>query len=202
MDFLIDLLNRKEIWTLIGVALGFSLTESTRIIRQAIVNRMLRKALIDELETNYFQLEHKKDTIKNIVSALEKKRLLPASSVSSATAVYDTSLAKIITLLKPIERDVIQNVYGRLFILDKFFTEFEDRFKASLSDEVTTDPWTAYKSMLVEHSDSCGVAQELIRSVLDKKPVDIYGRKKKTSVQEGVFGGVVTPEIVRKQRGA
>jgi hypothetical protein len=201
MDFFTELFNRKEIWTIIGIILGFSLTEITRSIRKALENRRLRGALYDELDSIYFQLEQKKDLINNVINALDKMEIFPATSVAPATAIFDTQLAFIIKLLKPIERDDIQNIYGRLRILDKFFDNFEERFTTSLKDKVITDPWLAYRSMLNDHKNSCGVAQELILSVLEKKPLDIYSRKKKTPIQDRVFVGIATPDVTRKQRG-
>lgn len=201
MDYLIELLNRKEVWTLIGVVVGISLTEIIRNVRQVCDNRKLKQALFDELDSNYFQLEHKKDTVKNIIGALDKKELLPATSVPFATAIFDSHLSSVIRLLRPIERDVIQNIYGRLRIIDKFLDNFEEQFNTSLKDKIVEDLWVAYKEKLKDISDSCGVAQELIRSVLEKKSVDIYSRDKKDPVQVRVFAGIVTPEITRRHRG-
>jgi hypothetical protein len=201
MDCCMNIFDRKEIWALIGVVIAFLLTEIGRSIRKTLENRRLRKALFDELETNYFQLEHTKNTIKNVLDALNKKQLLPATNVPSATAVFDTNLSSIIKLLKPIERDDVQNIYGRLHILDRFLADFEEKFSTAIRDKVVTDPWSAYTSRFNDIKDSCSIVQELILSVLDKKPIDLYGRKNNVPIRKRTFAGVVTPEIVRKQRG-
>lgn len=196
-----DIFDRKEIWALIGVVLAFFLAELSRIIRKAFENRHLRSALFDELETNYFQLEHTKNTIKNVLDALNTKKLLPATNVPSATAVFKTSLSSIIKLLKPLDRDVIHNIYGRLHILDQFLADFEEKFNAAIRDKVVADPWAAYTSMFNDLQDSCEIVQELILSVLDKKPIDLYGRKNNIPIRERKFAGMITPAIVRKKRG-
>ncbi len=196
-----NIFDRKEVWTLIGVALGFLFTEVSQFIRRTLESYRLRKALYDELGTNYYQLEHTKNTIKNVLDALAKGQLLPSLNVPSATAVFDTSLSSVIRLLKPIERDVIQNIYGRLRIIDRFLCDFEDRFTTSLKDKIMADPWAAYSSMFDDLQESCEVAQELILSIIEKKPVDVYGRQSNVPIRERTFAGVVTPEIVRKERG-
>jgi hypothetical protein len=194
--------ERKEVWALLGILLGYALTEGTRFVRSVLERRKLRKALFDELEINYYQLEHKKNTVDNILADLKKKRILPGSSVPAASAIYETNLASVIRLLKPIERDVVQNIYARLRIIDTFLDEFEHKLIAALKDKIASNPWLAYETMLNDLRETCEATQELIKSLSDKKPIDIYGRKKTTPLSDRKFGGVVTPEIIRKQRDA
>lgn len=52
MEWLCQLFERKETWVLIGIVLGFSLSELSRIIRGWNRRRKLKKALLDELQMN------------------------------------------------------------------------------------------------------------------------------------------------------
>ncbi len=197
-----SLFDSKEFWALLGVALGFSLTEISRLIKSFVEKKKLRKALLDELEINYFQLEHKKDTIKSIIAAIDKMEILPAISVGAASAVYEHNTASVILLLKPIERDIVENIYSRMKIVDVYLNTFENNLMNSIKDKIAADPWKVYKSKSSDMFESCKVSQEYIKSVLENKPIDIYKRKDKIPFNERIFAGVITSENVRKQRNA
>lgn len=197
-----NIFERNEFWALIGVIIGYVLTELTRFIRTFKEKRNLRKALFDELEINYFLLEHKKDTLTNILNAIEKKEVLSGISVNAARAVYESHTSSIILLLEPIERDLIQNIYSRLEIIDTYLDNFENEIITAIKDNIANDPWAVYKSRSSDMKDNCEIIQEYIKSALDKVPLDIYERKSEIPIEERSFAGVVTPELVRKQRGA
>jgi hypothetical protein len=169
--------DRKEVWALIGIALAFVLTEIGKYFHSALNRRSLRKSLFDELEINYHLLNSKKEIINKMASDVKNKRIRPGISVPTASAIYDNNTAAIIQLLKPIERDVIQNIYARMRILDNFLFGFESNLVSSLKDKISTNPWQAYAGMLSDHLENCDVIQRLIDSLRNKEPIDIYKRK-------------------------
>jgi len=206
MEWLVNLSKTNEFWVVFGALggtiVGFVLNEATRSFRSWSERRRLKKALRDELETNLFQIEHKKDTLRTMIGTLAKKAIFPGTSVACASAIYNSHFTHIVKYLKPIERDLVQNIYSRLQLDDKVMADFEEQIKDDLREDVVADPWKAHTNRLNDISQDYEVAQELIRSYLDGKPVDVYQRDKKTTLQGRVFVGKVTPEIIRQQRGA
>lgn len=193
----LDLFDRKEFWALFGTVLGFSLNEASRIFRDWREKRKLRLGIYDELETNLFQIEHKKDTVRSMIKALEKQGILPGTSVPCASMMYLSHFSSVIKSLKGIERDNIENIYSRLKLDDEFLNTFEERFRSDVKADFASDPWSAYKNKLESILEDYEIAQELIRALLKGKPIDIYFRKAILKTSE--FAGKVTPDIIRKQ---
>ncbi|HHT9145954.1 MAG: hypothetical protein Q7J76_10405 [Candidatus Brocadiaceae bacterium] len=206
MEWLYNLSNSTEFWvvlgTLGGTIVGFVLNEATRSTRDWQERLRLKKALKDELDTNFYLIEDKKDILKKMIEALRKKKVLPGMSVSCAKAIYSSHFSVIVKHLKPIERDLVQNVYARFEIHDRFMENFEELFKGDMHEKVVEDVWTAYANKLEGILASYEVAQELIASFLEGKPFDVCQREKKTPLRNQIFAGKVTPDIVRQQRGA
>jgi hypothetical protein len=159
-------------------------------------------SLRDELDTKYFQLGHKKDTLNNIIKALDKNEIIPGTAVKTADAVFNNNAAALILILNPTERDVVQNVYSRMKIVDQFLENFEDRLIFFIKDKIVDHPFQIFITRVNEIIENCNIAQELIQSFLDNNPVDIYKRKNGNSIIDREFVGVVTAEQVKRERGA
>ena len=206
MDWICNILRSDFFWVIFGVLggtiVGFFLNEGSRSIRDWKERSRLTRALREELETNLYQIEHKKDTLKTMIGALQENKVLGGLSVPCASAVYASHFPTIVKHLKPIERDLVQNVYGRMQLNDQFMTSFEESFKKDLKENIVKDSWAAYIAKLTELLDSYGVAQEVIKSFLEGQPVDVYQRSKFKNGKKPVFGGVATPEVVLAERGA
>ncbi len=183
--------DQKEIWTIIGtlggVILGFSLTEISKKIQENKQNKRIKNALFSELEGNLYAIKQKKDIIKKVIISLEKKTILPAYSVPLPTAVFYTNTALIITLLTHIESDNVQHIYGRIRLIDSFLDNFEDEFLEALKDPNIEDPFFIYTTRFRDILNQCDVTQKLIKSFLQKNPIDIYYRKQKILIEEDLM---------------
>lgn len=204
MSWFYSLIERKEFWailgTILGTLFGFALNESTRMFRDWREKRRLKTVLYDELETNLYQIEHKKDTIRRMLAALQNKEVLSGMSVPCATAIYDNHFASISKHLNGFERDNIQNIYSRLKLDNTFMNKFEQHFKSDVKGDVVADPWKTYQNKLSDILEDFEIAQELIKALLDKKPIDIYYRKDKTPTTDKTFVGKATPKTVREEK--
>lgn len=174
--------EKKEVWTLIGVALGFLLAEGSRWFREFNRRKRVKGALRDELDTNLHLIEQKKDTLRQMIQALEQRKILPGESVHSASIVYTAQISLLSEFLKPLERDSLHVVYERLRVADKMMDEFEYRIKKDLELKVMKNPWAAYKTQLTELSVSYDVVQSLIKDFIAKKPRDVFYRHDKKRV--------------------
>jgi len=206
INWITALAEHREFWavvgTLAGIILGFALNQFSTSFRQWKERRSLKKALFDELETNLFQIDHKKDTLRKMIASLQEEAILPGLSVPCTSGIYTAHFPAVVKHLKPIERDVIQNVYSRLLIDDSVMQNTEQLLKVDLREKIVTYPWKSHISKLKDILEDYEIAQELIKSVLGGNPVDIYQRKSNIPLDKKVFAGKVTPDMVRKQRGA
>mgnify|MGYP001128390731 CR=1 FL=1 len=176
MQWLCQLFERKEIWVLIGIVLGFSLGELSRIIRGWNRRQKLKKALLDELQMNNHLITQKKDNLSQITKALNNKQILRAESVHVATAVYDSFFPEIIECLKPIFRDNIHIIYGYLKVNDSLMDQFYSSILRDIRQGIIQDPWKSYKNQLEDMTNSYSTAQNLINDCLANKPQDVLYR--------------------------
>ena len=104
-----QLIEKEGFWavagTLLGVMLGYGLTEVTRVCREKRADIRLRRNLEDELRSNKFIIAQKQDVIRKMITALENKQVLPGRTTSSATIIYDTQIVGIARILGAKERD-------------------------------------------------------------------------------------------------
>ena len=176
MQWLCQVFERKEIWVLIGIVLGFSLGELSRIIRGWNRRRKLKKALLDELQMNDHLITQKKDNLSQIIKALNNNQILRAESVHAATTVYDSFFPEIIECLKPIFRDNIHIIYGYLKVNDSLMDQFYSSIVRDIQQGIIKDPWKSYRDQLEDMANSYSTAQSLIKDYLAHKPQDVLYR--------------------------
>ena len=179
MQWLCQLLERKEIWTIIGVILGFGLGELSRIIREWKRRRKLKRALFDEIETNNHLINQKKDNLRQIIEALDKKQVLRGESVHAATTIYDSYFPKIIDCLAPILRDNIHIIYGHLKVNDSFMDQYYSSITMDIQRGVLANPWASYKKQFTDICNSYILIQNLINDIIAQKPQDVFNRHNK-----------------------
>ncbi len=71
-------------------------------------------------------------------------------------------------------------IYGRLKVADDFMDNFEDRIVKAVR-EAHADRWSTYDVKVREIDDSYKEVVKLIRSYLDRSPIDVFGVKSASS---------------------
>ncbi|MFC2135352.1 hypothetical protein ACFLTH_12125 [Bacteroidota bacterium] len=179
-----------------GIILGFSLNVIKDYIKDRQVQKKFKRALLDELEGNYFQLEDKKNTIQNMLSKLKKKEILSGASVKRISVVYDNHYHEIINEFNEIVRDNIHNIYSKLLIIDEFMNHFEDRIIYEIERGAISEPISVYISRLDDMLEQCKVVQKLIVNILNQKSLDIYGRKLKVPFEKRKYLGIINSAAI------
>jgi len=91
-------------FTIIGVIVGFSLSQVADFIKRVGTKRTVKKAIINELSVI-------KDDLSYAVSNNDK---LPKDRLPIITEMYDTSKRKLASILKPKQLSIIQKTYAQI----------------------------------------------------------------------------------------
>jgi hypothetical protein len=92
------------IFAIIGVIVGFSLSQVADFIKSIRTKRTVKKAIINELSVI-------KDDLSYAVSNNHK---LPKDRLPIITEMYDTSKRKLASILKPKQLSIIQKTYAQI----------------------------------------------------------------------------------------
>jgi len=159
---------------LIGVVVGFSLSEILRTIRETLRVRKLKGLIEDELRALKYQIPQKKDLILKMIEALKKHELLPGNSVKFLDTGYRQHFAQLYEKLTPKQKNCLHVIYGVLANCDFMMFSFEDEIKSALKDPAINDPFSAFAGRLNDYRDRLKNVEDLIESYLKGDPTDVF----------------------------
>ncbi len=99
---------------------------------------------------------------------------MPTLSVRMVATGYYSVLEELYPHLRPLERNCLHVIFERIRVADEQLDQFEDGFVRAVKDKIITDPWATFCGRLEELLESYGVVEELSRSYLVNKPVDVF----------------------------
>ena len=161
---------------LLGVIVGFVLNEVSQYLKQRYLRKRLKEALVDELNSNFHQLDQKIDIANQMKTAMEQGNFLPSTSVPFASAVYSHHFPSILKDLGSIQRDNIRHIYSNLRLLDEITFSMEKSYKEDIQGRVLADINSAYLGKIDDIINNYHVLKQLIASYLEGNPKDIYYR--------------------------
>jgi len=171
-----SLLNSQGGWVICGVVVGFFLAEGSKLLEAFLDRRKLYRNLRDELEANLSLIDQKKAFFKDVINGLRKKHLMYPSSIPICSMVFDNHISQIATILPPKMRDNIHIIYGQLKRADEFSEKSSREIIESVHLGIIPEPFEYYASIFEEVLEKYDVTKNLIRSVLDNKPKDVFYR--------------------------
>ena len=163
-----------QAWSLIGVALGFSLGEGSRCVRKRLHIRKLKGAVRTELKAILAQIDDKEDILGQAIKALEKMGILPMAAVRFITTGYGSYIEDLYEHYSDIDRNCLHVIYERLRLADSLTESFFEDFQRAIKDKVLDDPWKAYIAHLGELAESYKVVRNLISSFLAGNAEDVF----------------------------
>lgn len=163
---------------LLGVIVGFVLNELSQIIKKWCLTKQLKAALLDELDSNFHQLNQKIDIAHQMKTSVQQGKFLPGMSVPFASSAYSHHFASILKDLAPIQRDNIRHIYSNLILLDEIIFSMESSYKEDIQGGVLADINSAYLGKIDDIINNYHVLKQLIASYIEGNPKDIYYRNK------------------------
>ena len=159
---------------LLGVIVGFVLNELSQIIKKRCLTKQLKAALLDELDSNFHQLDQKIDIAHQMKTSIQQGKFLPGMSVPFASSVYSHHFASILKDLAPIQRDNIRHIYSNLILLDEIIFSMESSYKEDIQGGTLADINSAYLGKIDDIIKNYHVLKQLIASYIEGNPKDIY----------------------------
>jgi hypothetical protein len=159
---------------LIGVALGFALGEGSRYARYRLEIQRNKSVVHQELETICAQIPQKKDILNQAIAHLKTERFMRTLSVRMVTTGYYAVISDLYPHISHLERNVLHVIYERLRVADEQLDGLEEAFVRTVKDKVVNNPLVAFSDRLQELLESYTVVDDLARSYLNKRPVDVF----------------------------
>jgi hypothetical protein len=164
----------SEIWALIGVLFGFTLGEISQILRRHWSISRAKKNLKLELRTLLGIIPQKRHIIAQAREALHKNKIMPTSGIPISRIGYDIYFPAALPALNTVSRSCIHNIYERLILNDSFLDRYKDEIITAIREKIINNPYTEYAARFIEFDHSYVIAQDLINSYLEDKPIDVY----------------------------
>ena len=171
-------------WGLIGVVVGFCLSEGTRLLREKCRIHKLKRVLKAELQAVKGQIRDKKDILLQAIQACENNRVLPMVSVRMVRTGYDVHINDLYETYSTLERNCLHVIYERLRISDEKMDSFHKDMEESFRAGVVEQPWDVAISQLSELSESYTVIDYLIQSFLDGDPENVFAESDSANANE------------------
>jgi hypothetical protein len=162
-------------WALAGVVVGFCLGEGSRYLRYRLEIFRNKRLVKEELRSVLSQLPQKIDVLRQAIEKLRGKQFLPILSVHLVATGYNSVLSQLYPHLTFTERNCLHVIYERLRVADEAMDAFENDFTRAVKDKVIGDPCAAAIGRLEDLVHSLGIVEELAKSYVAAKPVDVFG---------------------------
>jgi hypothetical protein len=120
------------------------------------------------------QLPQKRDILQQAINHIKEKRFMPTLSVRVVATGYYSVLDTLYPHLKPIERNCLHVIFERLRVADEIMDQFEESFVRAVKDKIVPDPCVTFSERLEELLQSYSVVEQLARSYLNGKPIDVF----------------------------
>jgi hypothetical protein len=164
----------EGIWSLLGVVVGFGLSELAQWFRACIEHRTLRKALTAELQSIVRMIPNKLDILAQAERNIENAHLMPAASVHFPSYIYGRIIETAPDLLAPAARDCLHVLHERMRIIDASMDGLEERFNVTMAAQSIGQAYVSVSGAIHDMSEALRHSQDLAESVLKGKPTNVY----------------------------
>jgi hypothetical protein len=171
-------MDPKIIATLIGIFVGFGLSESTQLLKTMYRKRRLRKALVLEVDAILRLIPLRKFALTNDVEAYKGGGVvMPSTIIQFPNSAYKKLLDSEPDTLKSIERDCLHAAYEILRIIDSRTEGIMSLFNSMTSIHTKEHGTKAAVSQLSMFAKSLDNSSMFLESFLKGTSVNPYLEK-------------------------
>jgi hypothetical protein len=134
----------------------------------------LKRIVKEELKSILSQIPLKKDIVNQIISSLEKQRILSGLSVKIVNTGYNRHIEELYEHLTVLQRNCLHVIHEHLAVADKILFSFEQDFLSAKREQIIDNPFDAYKGRFRDILNSYSVVEKLIKGYLKGKPEDVF----------------------------
>ncbi len=177
-----EILNNSGILALIGVFIGFFLSEITNIFKKNKERKDSKSSLLDEVRFNHEQTKNKIDILKQAIAALEEQRFLSTKCAKYSTYEFEHLYHIALPKLSVLERDNLRHLNSYYREIDNILDGFDQSFKndidnARIGKNTFGSVYKAAETQLKDVRDSLEKSLEISSNLLKGKPLAIFKSK-------------------------
>jgi len=178
-----EIINNGGVLALVGVVVGFLLSEVSSIVKKHIERKDAKNTLHDEVRFNHKQTENKIDILNQAVSALKNKRFLSTKCAKYSITEFESLYHIAIPKLSSLEKDNLRHLNSFYLTIDNLLNEFDESFKNDLDNtEVRKNTLDSiYEAGIIQLDnirESLEMSLTLSSGYLKGKPLPIFNEEK------------------------
>ncbi|MAK44942.1 MAG: hypothetical protein CMN80_12445 [Spongiibacter sp.] len=162
------------LFTLAGVAVGFSLSEGASWLKSNRKNRYLKSALNSELIAIKRMIPHRQDILSKAAHAFSDGRVLDPASTHFPRSAYESILDNAPELLSVEEQDCLHVSYERLRVIDEQMDTAVAYFNTVRSAHSSLHAADALALKMSDMEEALITTIPLIDSLIQNDPIDVY----------------------------
>jgi len=174
MENINSILKNSSFWAIVGVIIGYALNEISRVIRDVLKRKNIRKVIIEELNSIKYQIDQKIDILNQAISALKNGDYIATESVPVISIGYDSNINNIYSELDVKNRNCLHVIYSRLKVAEDIMRNFEVDFLSNVSNKTIKNPFAMSIDRMGDLIESYNVVKDLIDSYKNNKPIDVF----------------------------
>ena len=164
----------EALWSLIGVVVGFLLSEGTQWLKRRAERRELHTALFAELRSIVRMAPSKLDILSQAGNSFSAARLMPTESTHFPAQAYSRLISVAPDVLTPEASDCLHVLYESLRIVDETMDGLERRFNEIAEIHSVGQAVGAATGRIRDLESAIDTCQTLAQSVLDGTPINVY----------------------------
>jgi predicted MPP superfamily phosphohydrolase len=164
----------EALWSLLGVLVGFILSEGTQLVKSKFSEKELREGLLAELQAITRMIPSRHDILLQAEHHLNNSHSMPTTSTHFPSSIYKKIIASNPNIISPKERDCLHVLYERLRIIDEAMDNFESRLTTISSAHSPSQAIKASLASVHDLQEALNVSSTLAKSVIDKSPINVY----------------------------
>lgn len=164
----------EAVFSLVGVFLGFILSEGKRWLDARSLKKTLRAALLQELGSIVRMTPSKLDILEQAENAFGMARVMPTKSTRFPRETYGRVLINAPEILTTQERDCLHIIYERLRVIDDSMDTMEERFNSITATHSIGQALPALVNSIHDMKEALYQTVELAKSVIEGNAVDVY----------------------------
>jgi hypothetical protein len=174
-----EILNNGGTLALIGVVVGFLLSEVSSTYKRCKDRSSAKIGLLDEVCFNYKQTKNKIDILAHAVTALSDKKFLSTKCTKYSTLEFEHLYHIALPKLNQLEKDNYRHLNGFYLTIDRLLDGFDESFKGDLDnmEARSTNLDTVYKAGIVQLENiksALELSLGLSSNLLGGNPLEIF----------------------------
>lgn len=178
-----EIINNGGIIALVGVIVGFLLSEVSGIYKKHNERTDAKNSLYDEIRFNQEQTKNKIDILNQAISALKNERFLSTKCAKYSTTEFENLYHIAIPKLSNLEKDNLRHLNSFYLTIDNLLSGFDESFKNDLDNtEVRKNTLESiYEAGVIQLDnirESLKTSLNLSSGYLKGEPLPIFNEKK------------------------